>query len=215
MSCKRLFLVDYNFKKFADTEEADGCILNGGWVSTQIIFLRAGITLLIFVRTTTGIFFFFFLLGGILLSFGIFPSSPPPSKHQVHRWPCQTLPLLSMLMLLGKFVVPCSYWGTPLRCVTRHHMTRSRRVNGLPPAQISFFFPPSNVPGSCACFTYNCQDSLKLSISGKKGFNSHNFWVASNTLALLCAGVYVLLDEPVHLLKWPTINMADSGLNPP
>lgn len=60
MSCKRLFLVDYNFKKFADTEEADGCILNGGWVSTQIIFLRAGITLLIFVRTTTGIFFFFF-----------------------------------------------------------------------------------------------------------------------------------------------------------
>lgn len=74
MSCKRLFLVDYNFKKFADTEEADGCILNGGWVSTQIIFLRAGITLLIFVRTTTGIFFFFFYWEGYSW---VLVSSPP------------------------------------------------------------------------------------------------------------------------------------------
>lgn len=77
--------------------------------------------------------------------------TPSPSKHWGN---CQTLPLLSTLMMLGEVVAPYSYRGTLSTCVLRRYTT-SGRVNGLPPPP--FFFQADQTVGYfCEYFAGHC-----------------------------------------------------------
>lgn len=114
--------------------------------------------------------------------------------------PCQTFPLLLLLLLLGEVVAPCSYQDTS-QTVIRSTAFLQHRLPFFPAHHyVGYFYEVfachwylvNKFPCSNARFTYNFRDVLNISISDKKKKNPILSSLISTSTCLSGAHVFSL-----------------------